>query len=377
MFKFLVSRWSKLFPTSCRDCCKVLAQILIPLMIGIFTTVVAVQQHQSNRDNRENDLQIARQLREQQARLEQFHRQQERSSDQARRVQDLAIAEDKHLDSILNVYIRDLSALFLHNRFNLSRALLDLIIRPMTLTLLRQLDGSRKVLLLKFLYESRMLRADFQETRLDLADADLRGVAFGFHRMPYLSLVGASLINSSFIRTDLTLADFQQADLTDARFNDATLEEVCFYRTRLIRVDFSRAKFFRTDLSLADLFQSNITPDQLQSSSSVNHARLANGTTVSSENLIRPIDRCSLSNWQSASKQNLSVNEQCHFLASANQLSIRYNLSLEAHQRLIQRREALFEFRFQARLSDSRSLRVDFLYFNADQLIVQGQSSTN
>ena len=360
---------------NCHEGWKILAQVLIPLMIGIFTTVIALQQHQSNKDNRENDLQIATKLREQQVELDQFRREQEFSLDQARREQDLVIAEDKHLDSIVNVYIRDLSDLFLGQHFNLSRALLDLIIRPMTLTLLRQIDASRKVLILKFLYESRMLRADFEDTRLDLTDADLRGVALGFHAMPYLSLIGASLINSSFTRTDLTLADFQQADLTDARFIDASLEDVSFYRTRLIRVDFTQSKFLRTDLSLADLFQSSITTDQLQLTSSINYARLANGTTVSSENLIRPADRCSVINWQSASKQNLSVNEQCHFLAQANNITLGYNLSLELHHRLIERRQAFFELRFEARLSHPRSLRIDFLYFTGDQLIARGKFS--
>jgi hypothetical protein len=41
---------------SIRKILKLISQILIPLMIGIFTLVIALQQHKLNKENRKNDL---------------------------------------------------------------------------------------------------------------------------------------------------------------------------------------------------------------------------------------------------------------------------------------------------------------------------------
>ena len=171
-----------------REFLKLISQILIPLMIGTFTLVIALQQHNLNKENRKKDLDIADRNRQQQFQIDEQRRAQELALDEARRLQDLSIAENYQRDLVFNQYIRDLTNILLENNYFLSRSILNLIIRPKTLTILRQLDPSRKVLLIKFLYESKMLRTDYENIRVDLTDADLNGIQFNQIHIQNLSL---------------------------------------------------------------------------------------------------------------------------------------------------------------------------------------------
>ena len=94
---------------SIREILKLISQILIPLSIGTFTLVISIQQHNLNKENRQKDIEIAKQLRKQQYELDEQRRTQELALDEARRSQDLSISENKQRDSVFNVYIRDLT----------------------------------------------------------------------------------------------------------------------------------------------------------------------------------------------------------------------------------------------------------------------------
>ena len=201
---------------SIRETLKVIAQILVPLMIGTFTVVIALQQHNTAKENRKKDLEIAARLREQQFQLDEQRRNQEFQISEARRSQDIAIALNKQRDQVFDSYIRELSHLLLISNYRLSRSMLDSIVRPMTLTILRQIDPPRKSLLLKFLYESKMIRRAEGNFLLDLSDGDFNGVRVEKISMANLSVVGASFVNSSFFAMDLTEGDFERTDFTDA-----------------------------------------------------------------------------------------------------------------------------------------------------------------
>ena len=350
--------------TSIRDLLKIIAQVLIPLMLGVFTVVIALQQHNLGKENRQKDLEIADRNRLQEYQINEQHRKQEFTLDEAHRNQDLSIADNNHRDSVLNTYVHDLTNLLLRNNYNLSRPLLNSIIRPMTLTVLRQLDPSRKILLVKFLYESKMLNTNFEETRVDLSDADLNGIKFGPIRMQNLSLIATSLINTTFIRTDLTSADFQRADLTNALFINATLSKVSFYRTRLIRVQFFQSNFDQADLSLSDLTQSSMTKSQLKQCLSHNDAILPNGLHSPSQNLIHSNDQCSLNNWKIDPTNTINLTNRCYFIALEDDVTMTYDFQLSKYRRIIERDEALFEFHFKASLENPKYLRADFLFYN-------------
>ena len=349
---------------SIREFLKIIAQILVPLMIGTFTVVIALQQHNLAKENRKKDLEIAQQLREQQFTLDEQRRAQELALDEARRTQDLAIADNQQRDAVFNAYIRDLSNLLLISDYVLTRPMLDSIVRPMTLTILRQLDPGRKALLLKFLYESKMIRTDWQETRLDLTDADLHGIALDQQTMKNLSLVGASLINASFLSMDLTKSEFDGADLTDASFVDVDLSKVSFYRSRLTRVRFNQSRLTLADLDLSDLQHSTLNEDQFQESLSHNMAILPDGSEAPSRNLIYIKHRCSLTSWEVQPRNAVNVTQKCHFVASKENSTLTYSISLIFYQRLIEHEQALFEFRF---LTSRVDPRVTFIYTTDDE----------
>lgn len=349
---------------SIQEFLRLTAQILVPLMIGTFTIVMALQQHHFGKENRQKDLEIAVQHRQQQFQINGQRRKQELLLDETRRSQDLVIADKYHRDSVFNVYIRDLTGILIRNKFHLNRRLLDSVIRPMTLTILRQLDSSRKVLLLKYLYESKMLQTNFDETRVDLSDADLDHIRIDQIRLHNLSLVGSSLKNSTFIGTDLTNADFERTDLSNSIFFNVNLNQVSFYRTNLQNVNFSQSKFSRTDLTKSNLNQSTISRFQFEQVSSFNHAILPNGEESSSENLIEKQDRCSANNWIQSKINQIQITNQCHWKSSINDLVLKYNLSLFRFQRLIQRQKALLRFYFQALKMNSHCLNINFTFFS-------------
>lgn len=349
---------------SIRELLKVIAQILVPLMIGTFTVVIALQQHNSAKENRKKDLEIAQQLRDQQFQLDEQRRAQEFQLDEARRSQDLAITDNQQRDAVFNAYIRDLSHLLLISDYVLTRSMLDSIVRPMTLTVLRQLDPTRKVLLLKFLFESKMISSEYPDTRLDLTDADLNGIDLDRQPMKNLSLVGASLINASFLSMDFNEAEFEATDLTDASFLDVFLQRASFYRSRLVRVRFNQSELILADLSLADLRNSTLTENQLQTSVSHNMAILPDGREAPNENLIYFKDLCSLSRWVIRPRDAINITDKCHFIARRDNVTLTYSILLHFHRRLIDREQALFQFRF---LTNRVNPKIDFIYTRQDQ----------
>ena len=108
------------------------------------------------------------------------------------------------------------------NKFNESRA----IARARTLTTLRSLDGDRRGIIVRFLYESGLLTGK--------APLDIRGA----------NLVDANLINS-----DLSGANLNGTDLTGAKLHNSILQ----------RASLEEAQLKKANLSGSDLYQANMT----------------------------------------------------------------------------------------------------------------------
>jgi len=97
--------------------------------------------------------------------------------------------------------MREVSDLLLANNFSLNKVILTSIVRPKTLAALRQLDVTRKIYLLQFLHESRLL-STLNPSSLNLEGANLSHIHIGSPGestdMRYITLYGASLDNASF-----------------------------------------------------------------------------------------------------------------------------------------------------------------------------------
>jgi hypothetical protein len=123
------------------------------------------------------------------------------------------------------------------------------IARASTLTVLRQLDGERKGLLLPFLYESELVGKTtedgterkaplFDLSFADLHGADLCGAKLLGIQLLYADLSGADLYMADFRWAMLYGAILEGADLTAANLRDATMGSVT-------KDQFSRSKSLR------------------------------------------------------------------------------------------------------------------------------------
>jgi hypothetical protein len=232
--------------------------------------------------------------------------------------------------------------------------MLTSIIRPMTLTVLRQIDPPRKVLLIKYLYESKMLRTDFGDLRVDLTDADLNGIQLNQIQMRNLSLSGSSMINASFISTDLI-----RADLTNSLFINTDLSEVNFYRTCLIHSQFNNSMLLYSDMALADLTRSIINEQQFSFTSSYNMAKMPNGSEALNASLIDFESKCSLLRWTIYPRNSINLTNDCYFISLKDNVTIIYRIPMYSYKRLFEQQEALLHFRFQGKIEN---LRIDFIY---------------
>ena len=127
-------RWFRL---SFRDSLKIFSNCLIPLMLGVLALVLSLQQYQLSIRNRENDLAIAKDQREQQLQIE-----------DKRRAQDIVTAKNQQMDTVLNTYFKEMGDLYLKDKtnFTLNRLVLSPIVLPKTLTTLCNLTQCDRLL---------------------------------------------------------------------------------------------------------------------------------------------------------------------------------------------------------------------------------------
>ncbi|CAF1516259.1 unnamed protein product [Didymodactylos carnosus] len=263
----------------CHDWLTLLISALVPLMIGIFTVVITIQQ-QSSADRQ---------------------RQQEQQQ-----------ADSLQKERILSSCLDDIAKLLLTKEVSTDNKTL-LYIRTRTLSSLRKLDPERKYHLLLFLYESQLLQYDktkrHDRLTLNLAGADLNYIYITkLKSFNNLSLPGVYLNNASFINCQLQHSRFADSAMNDIRFTNSFLLETRFSRCSLERADFRNttlaqvsfksailrhADFTRAwtkgaDFTNADLDGALITEQQLQEAGLLDNARLPNGSfaKIQEKNLV-------------------------------------------------------------------------------------------
>ncbi|CAF1215870.1 unnamed protein product [Adineta steineri] len=289
--------WKFKTPMLPRIIIKACSTAIVPLMIGTLTLILAYQQHYQGIQNRQTDLQIAKT----QEQLEGIKRE-----------QDLHIAEAIQQDTVLNAYLEKVSQLLLNHQFNLSSNIRKSIIRPKTLTTIRQLDATRKTLLVKFLYESSLLLrretdddSISNEKDVDLSDANLNGIIMGNQNIEIervnlfrISLSKVTLINSSFTFCFLNCANFERSILDGSSFRNSRLRDTNLFRTSLAYTDFTGATLSGSNLILANLTGSNILDSQLVDIS-LERTILPNGTITHMYNLVHNggAKNCTLNHW--------------------------------------------------------------------------------
>jgi len=134
------------------------------------------------------------------------------------------------------------------------------IARARTLTVLPQLDGKRRGLLLSFLFESELIK---EEAVIDLAGANLgeadlymanlSGAKLGEVDLSGANLRRARLYGAELCRTDLGEADLSGAYLSGADLSEATLSAADLGRATLSGASLNTARLYGADLREANL----------------------------------------------------------------------------------------------------------------------------
>ncbi|CAF1525858.1 unnamed protein product, partial [Didymodactylos carnosus] len=233
----------------CHAWLTLVATALVPLMIGIFTVVMTIQQQSSASRQRQQEQQQADNL------------QNERT---------------------FSTYVDDIAKLLLTKEVTTDNKAL-LYIRTKTLSSLRKLDPQRKKHVLFFLYESQLLQYDkakkHDRSTLNLAGADLTHIhVTKLKNFNNLSLPGVDLNNASFIN----------CQLQHSRFADSVMNNIRFTNSFLLRTRFSRCSLERADFTNADLYGALMTEKHLQEAELLDNARLPNGSfaMIQGKNLV-------------------------------------------------------------------------------------------
>jgi len=219
------------------------------------------------------------------------------------------VPDESDQEGILQGYLDRMSGLLLERELPASKANdpVRRLARALTLATLIRLDGSRKGILLQFLYEADLIsvgtavkdlilqgeRDDESQPIIDLRQADLRGAMLQDANLAGCSLrevdmSRANLHGSDLSSSDLRGADLEGADLSSAVLAGSSLRGALLPGANLQATDLTGANLRGTDLSGsslngADLGNSDmttaiLTTQQLKQVRSLSGATLRDGS---------------------------------------------------------------------------------------------------
>jgi uncharacterized protein YjbI with pentapeptide repeats len=189
-----------------------------------------------------------------------------RKTQEQRAKVDHGIALDNQREVLMNSYIELITRLFLEEESDLEqnkkRGNSDDIVRAHTLTLFRRLDGVRKGIVLRFLFDAELLFKD--ESVIDLRDADLREIYLKGADLRGMNLSGTQMGCAELEGVKLSGAILCDTDLHRANLRDAELIECDLRRTRLSEANLRRAILTRANLKMAELDRSDLSEASLE-----------------------------------------------------------------------------------------------------------------
>lgn len=216
-----------------KDVLKLISSLILPLVLGIFTVISASNQQNDVIRQRERDVSLRRQ-----------------ELDIANKQSDLQqqMNVKRYQDELLVAYMKDTSeVLEKHNGSLTSSSLIAALARAKAFSTIRQLDGLRNSLIIRFLYEAGQLTTTNQSTALDISTVQLANIdASVFKTVPQigtLTLAGALMRNCTLNNTSLRDIDLSSTQLDDIDFSSTELDSVQFQCGRLTNVNFTYTTF--------------------------------------------------------------------------------------------------------------------------------------
>lgn len=211
--------------------------------------------------------------------LEKQADQRQQDSTNQRYEQEQRIASDRYQQETLKAYLDQMTELLLEKNLRKPEPGSEVrsIARARTLTALRELDGQRKVLLLKFLNEANLISRN--QVIVVLQDANLSNTTLGGVNLSNAALGGANLSSANLSNADLRGADLSVANLSKTELVTARLDGAVLRGT-----DLSAANLAGAELVTAELLGAKLRSAEL-GNANLGNANL-HAATLSSANLI-------------------------------------------------------------------------------------------
>jgi uncharacterized protein YjbI with pentapeptide repeats len=199
------------------------------------------------------------------------------------------VAQDQQQETALQNYLDHMSDLLLNNNLRLSKPGDEVrnVARTRTLSVLPQLNGTRKREVINFLYEAGLI--DIQSgavinlatadlSHADLSNVDLSESDLGGANLSHTNLSKANLIDTNLGGANLNSADLSGASLGTALLNNANLSSANLVSAKLNGTNLSSANLVSANLSKADLGEANLSVANLShtdlSNADLSHAIL-------------------------------------------------------------------------------------------------------
>lgn len=246
----------RLFGLQTRDLLKCLSSIILPLLLGVFTIFITIQQQKIAREHRAEDRQEAFQQRKEQL-----------ESAKQDRDNQLVITGERYRDEVLVAYIKEMGELLEKNNYSLTHHVkLAALTRAKTLNALSQLDGRRNSRVIGFLCETMLLIDDNETSVLDISTSVLvnieKTILISHKQKGILSLTGTTIKNSSFNDVTLENINFSAAQLQDIDFTRTTMKKVSFSSSKLENISGIQSTLQSIDFHGTTLKNVNFSADE-------------------------------------------------------------------------------------------------------------------
>ena len=257
------SRAHRVCSLSVNDIIRILSSLILPLTLGFFTVFIALHQHLSARQDRHDDLtRFEEQQREDrnETRLQREHewniaRMNTQAQNQA--------AIGRYQDEVLVAYIKEIGDLLKENNGSLtSDRLTATLARVKTLNVLRQVDGSRQIHIIRFLHEARQLSTNDTIHPLDISTVELTNIDFHHSTwsgvIEHMSLMGIYLRNCTFETARLIdRVNFTAARFDNVNFSSTILDRVIFSFARIRFSNLLFTRFYDLEMGSAMISDTN------------------------------------------------------------------------------------------------------------------------
>jgi uncharacterized protein YjbI with pentapeptide repeats len=270
------------FNLSAKDLIRILSSLIVPFTLGVVTICITIYQHKAAQEDRYEDLNRFKDERREDRHESRIQREQELSISKMSQETQNKIAANRYQDEIFKDYIKEIGDLMKENNGSLtSNRLIAALARVKTINVLRQLDGSRQIHVIRFLYETAKLSDTSESITVIMKTAELANINFQqitwSGKIENMSFPDFNLRNCTFgDKTKIEHVNFTSTHFDHVKFSSTRLDRVNFLSSDFQGVNFSSAHLLNVNFPSAKIVNTNFSTTEF---SNVNFSSATIGTT--------------------------------------------------------------------------------------------------